>query len=331
MPILGLDLGGTKTAFCAGAATGPLSARDVQPTQSTGDAAADLAELVARAQRFWQSASSGAPRTGSSGPIPPPDAIGLSVPGPIDAPRGLLLNPPNLPGWENVPMVKAFEQAFSCPVHLENDANAAALAEWRFGAGQGTEDMLYLTMSTGIGSGLVLGGRLHRGAAGDAGEAGHAPIERGGRLCACGLRGCLEAYCGGVAWQTQLREHTPASSQVLERAGGDRAAIRPEHLVAAAKAGDAFAVAAFDDWLDHLASGLAMLVMTLAPQRIVLGTIAVAAGEALCFEPLRHKVGERIWSGLAETLEILPAGLGAELPYEAGRAAALGIGLGRED
>ena len=334
MPILGLDLGGTKTAFCAGEETGPLRARDTQPTQSTGDAEADLAELIARAQRFWQAAQAetegAAPKGAVAAPGAPPSAIGLSVPGPIDARRGLLLNPPNLPGWRDVPMVSAFEAAFSCPVRLENDANAAALAEWRFGAGQGTQDMLYLTMSTGIGSGLVLGGRLHRGAAGDAGEAGHAPIHPGGRLCACGLRGCLEAYCGGIAWQAQLREQTPDGSQVLALADGNRQGIRPEHLVAAAKAGDAFALTAFDEWLEHLSIGLAQLVMTLAPERIVLGTIAVAAGEALCFEPLRRKVRARIWGGLADGLEIVPAGLGGELPFEAGRAAALGLGLGTE-
>jgi glucokinase len=168
-----------------------------------------------------------------------------------------------------------------------------------------------------------LNGRLHRGAFGAAGEVGHAPIEHPGIPCACGLSGCLEAYCGGNAWQAQLRERTPLTSDVLARAG-ERSAIRPEHLVEAARAGDAFALEEFSRWLDYLARGLAQLVMTLEPEKIVLGTIAVAAGEELCFAPLRARLASALWPRQRDRISVVPAALGAELPLRAGLAVALG-------
>lgn len=313
MPVLGIDLGGTKVALCVGREDGGIEARQVSPTTNTGVWKTDLEELVSEARGFWASHSEAAS----------PQIIGLSVPGPIDPEAGLLLNPPNLDGWERVPVVRAFEEAFGCPVAIENDANAAAVAEWRFGAGQGTRDMVYLTMSTGIGGGLILGGRLHRGAFGGAGEIGHVPIAPEGRSCACGLRGCLEAYCGGVAWQARLREETPDTSLVLAQAGGERGSISPEHLVAAARDGDAYANRAFSEWLDDLSIGIAQLIMTLEPRRVVLGTIAIAAGESLCFAPLRERVSRRVWPQQSSRIEIVPAALGSDRAFLAGLAAAL--------
>jgi glucokinase len=250
----------------------------------------------------------------------------VSVPGPTDRERGLVLNPPNLPGWKQVPIARVLSEAFGVEVKLENDANAAALAEWHFGAGRGTRDLAYLTMSTGVGAGLISNGRLHRGAFGTAGEIGHAPIEHPGIPCACGLSGCLEAYCGGNAWQARLRERTPQSSDVLARAG-QRSAIRPEHLVEAARAGDGFALEELSRWLDYLSRGLAQLVMLFEPEKIVLGTIAVAAGEELCFAPLRERLASALWPHQRDRVAIVPAALGDELPLRAGLAVALGDDL----
>jgi glucokinase len=201
-------------------------------------------------------------------------------------------------------------------------ANAAALAEWRFGAARGYHHVIYLTMSTGVGGGLVLGERIHRGFNASAGEVGHIQIERDGALCGCGQRGCLEAYVGGAAWTRHLREVTPDASRVTLLAGG-RDRVSPEHLVAAAKEGDAFALAEFDRFNDYLARGIAQVLFILAPEAIVLGTIAVAAGEALCFGPLRERLRSLAWPVFTEGLEILPAALGEDLPYLAGICAAL--------
>ena len=315
MLFLGIDIGGTKRVVVVGDHTGRPLEQIRCPMENSGDWRADLAYLVEDGRRLlskWQE------KTGES-----LTRIGVSVPGPADTARGLLLNPPNLQSWHNAPIGAALHEAFEVEVCVENDANAAALAEHGFGAGRGTQDMVYLTMSTGIGAGVIAAGELFRGAFGAAGEAGHMPIETPGLACHCGLTGCLEAYVGGNAWRTRLQEVVPATSAVFELAGGVRESIRPEHLVAAARAGDAFACGEFDRWLDYLARGIVPLIMILEPERIVLGTIATAAGEELCFEPLRRRVGAALWPHQAERLSIVPASLGEELPQRAGLAVAL--------
>ena len=155
-----------------------------------------------------------------------------------------------------------------------------------------------------------------------AGELGHAPVEWGGELCACGQRGCLEAYVGGAAWAQRLRSQAPDSSRCLLLAGG-RDRITPKHVVAAAKEGDRYALAELDRFNEYLARGITQLAFTLAPERVVLGTIAVAAGEALCFEPVRERVRAATWDVIHRGLEIVPSELGDDLAYLAGVCAAL--------
>jgi glucokinase len=177
-------------------------------------------------------------------------------------------------------------------------------------------------MSTGVGGGLVLGGRLVRGVASSAGEIGHLPVEWDGEPCTCGLRGCLEAYTGGAAWTRRLARITPAGSAVARHAGSP-ARARPEHVVAAAREGDAFALAELDRYNDYLARGLVAVAYTVAPERIVLGTIPTAAGEALCFAPLRERFRRHVWPFLAERIAIVPSALGKALPAHAGIVVAL--------
>lgn len=314
MALLGLDIGGTKRVLVVGDHTARPLARRRTAMRFSGDWRVDLAAIIADARELVAEA-----RAAGGGPL---EMIGIAAPGPVDRRTGILRNPPNLPGWRDVPLAQALHEAFGVPVRIENDANAAALAEHRFGAGRGTDDMVYLTMSTGVGGGVVSGGRLIVGSNGFAGELGHMPVVRGGLRCHCGLRGCLEAYVGGQAWAKRLRRRTPESSRVHALATGDRARIGSELLLAAAKEGDAFARAELSRWLDFLALGIAGVVMAFDPERIVLGTIAVAAGEALCFAPLRERVAALVWPGQAERLVIVPAALGAELPEQAALAVA---------
>jgi glucokinase len=253
------------------------------------------------------------------------DGVGVSLPSPLDIERGVVLNPPNLPSWHDTPVRSLLAEALGRPVAIENDANAAALAEWRFGAGRGCDDLVFLTMSTGIGGGLVLGGRLVRGVASSAGELGHMPVEWEGERCSCGLRGCLEAYAGGAAWTRRLAATTPPDSGVARHAGAPEAA-RPEHVVAAAREGDRFALAELARFNDYLTRGLVLVAFALAPQRIVLGTIPTAAGEALCLEPVRERFRRHVWPFLAERIEIVAAGLGRDLAAHAGIVVALGAG-----
>lgn len=310
---LGIDVGGTKVALAVGDERGTVLARRRRPTEPSGDPRADLARIVDDAHALLDEAGLAATDLAT---------VGVSLPGPLDPELGVILSPPNLPGWDRLQVREPLARAFDRPVILENDANAAALAEWRFGAGRGFEHLVYLTMSTGVGGGLILGGRLHRGVRCSAGEVGHVPIEWQGEPCSCGMRGCLEAYVGGAAWERHLRRVTPADGEVARRAGRiDR--VRPEHLVESARAGDSFALAEMDRWVELVARGVVQIVFTLAPQAIVLGTIAVAAGEELCFRPLRERVARFTWPHMSRDLQLRPAALGDRLPYLAGLAVAL--------
>ena len=311
--LLGIDVGGTKVAFAIGDPAGNLLASQRRPTAPSGRGAIDIAAMIEDLRRLVR-------ETGVS--LRDVDAIGVSVPSPLDPARGVVLNPPNLPGWREVPVRDLLQQAFGVPVFVENDANAAALAEWHFGAARGFEHVVYLTMSTGVGGGLILGGRLYRGVLASAGEFGHAPVEWDGEPCSCGQRGCLEAYVGGGAWTRRLRQIAPPGSHATQLAGS-RDALKPEHVVEAARVGDAFALAELARWNHYVARGIVSIVMGLAPQAVVLGTIAVAAGEELALGPIREQVRARVWPFLSENLQILPAALGATLPFRA----ALGVAL----
>lgn len=316
--LLGFDIGGTKTAYALSDTQGRILARHRAPTVFSGDPRRDVQRMAAEALGLLEQTRAEA-GTSAGGPLV---AAGASVPGPFDPERGLLLHPPNMHGWDEVPVRDWLAEALGCPVRLENDANAAALAESRFGAGRGHAHVVYLTMSTGVGGGLILDGRIHRGAGCGAGEVGHVPIEWPGERCGCGMRGCLEAYVGGLNWMKRLQSVTPEDSVVAQLAGG-RAHVRPEHVVEAARAGCAFALAEFERFNSYLARGIAQLIFTLDPSVIVLGTICVAAGEDLCFAPLREKVRERLWPHYGETLQIVPAALGEDLPYRSGVCVAL--------
>lgn len=308
--IVGIDIGGTKTALGVADHSGRLRAsrRRAAPAANWE---AELAAIAADARALLDQVGAGAPA-----------AIGIAAPGPLDRARGVLLGAPNLPGWRDVPVVARLAGALGAPAFLENDANAAALAEWRFGAGRGVARLVYLTMSTGVGAGLVLDGRLYRGRGDHAGEIGHAPVEWDGEPCACGLRGCLEAYVGGRAWTRRLRERAPDTSRATALAGG-RARVSPQHVVAAAGQGDAWAAEELSRWVDWLARGVVWTAFAYAPDAIVLGTIAAAAGEALCLAPLRAQVASHCWPDVAAGMRIEAAALWPDGAALAGVCAAL--------
>lgn len=307
--LLGVDIGGSKIALGVSDHAGRLKAR--RRLGPPGAAPATLEALIAEARELLD----------GLGEVRP-EAIGIAAPGPLDRARGRITGPPNLPGWDDVPVADVLSEAFGAPAFLENDANAAALAEWRFGSARGAQRVVYLTMSTGLGAGLVLDGRLYRGRGDHAGEIGHAPVEWEGRACACGLRGCLEAYVGGRAWTERLRVEVPRDGRVARLAGAPER-VTPEHVIRAAGEGDAFALAELDAFTGWLARGLVQVAFAYAPDVIVLGTIAAAAGERLCLAPLRERVGAHLWPGIARGLRIEASTLWPDDTALAGVCAAL--------
>jgi glucokinase len=310
--LLGIDLGGTKVAYALAGEDGRPRIERRRPTEPSGDPAADVARIAEDVRALLAEAK-----------LAPADlaAVGVSIPGPFDPESGMVLRPPNLPGWDEVPLRDWLAKSLGVPIHLDNDANAAALAEWRFGAGQGARQLVYLTMSTGVGAGLILDGRIYRGVRAGAGELGHGAIEWNGDPCSCGLRGCPEAYLGGAALQRRWRAITPETSRMVALAGG-REHVTPEHWLAAAREGDAFACEELERYDHYLGRLLALTIFALAPEVIVLGTIPTAAGDALCFDPVRRQVAATTWPQIARDVRIVPAALGANLPSYSGLAVA---------
>jgi len=302
--ILGVDIGGTKSAVVLGEADGTILARRAEPTQAEAGPEVILTRLIAMARELIREATHDS-RSRLEG-------IGISCGGPLDTKTGLVHSPPNLPGWNAVPVRALFERAFpGLQVVLENDANATALAEWRYGAGRGTQNMIFLTMGTGIGGGLILDGRLYRGTNDLAGEVGHQTILLNGPLCGCGKRGCLEALASGPAIARLAREslHYGRGKRLVEIAGGKPACITAQHVVEAAKERDPFSQNILAEVGTYMGVGLANLIQILNPERIVLGTIAVHAGDLL-LEPIRQAVAEYAWERARAVCEIVPAALG---------------------
>jgi len=245
--------------------------------------------------------------------------IGVACGSPMDAERGVILGPPNLQSWNPVPIVEILERQFGLYTRLENDANAGALAEWLFGAGRGRRHVVYLTMGTGIGGGLVLDGRLYRGANGNAGEIGHMRVvDRGGPLCGCGKHGCLEAFCSGPSIARRTRERlaaetdSPRTARLRATVGDDLDRLTAEHLFAVARAGDPLALQLVDETAHYMGIALANVIQAFNPEVIVLGTIATAQGDFF-LDRVRRVVREETWPLMSEIVEISPSPLGSRV------------------
>ena len=209
----------------------------------------------------------------------------------------MIYTPPNLPNWDAVPLKSLLQEEFGLLVLIENDANATALAEHRWGAGVGCRDMAFLTMGTGIGAGLILNGSLYRGRRDLAGEVGHTAVLPHGPKCPCGKRGCLDTLASGTAIGRMGRERL-----------GD-GALTAEAVCARARGGDAVARGILADAARWMGIGLANLLHTLNLERIVLGTLAVHAADLL-LEPIRQETERHCWPRVWEGVSIVPAALG---------------------
>lgn len=272
MNFLGIDIGGTKVAVCIGNEAGEIKAsRRVSATGHGGPEGA--------MQRMADTAKAVVAEVGMS--LDDIDAVGIGCPGPIDLKKKILISAPNLQGWRNVPVGDFFSAAFARPVFLNNDANGAGLAEYFFGAQKG-KDLIYLTMSTGIGAGIMVNGELLSGANSLGGEVGHLTLDLSGPRCGCGKTGCWEAFCGGKNMADQLRADIVANNiqtAVLSAAGGDPTRISMKEICTAVRAGDAYAVAHWDGFIEKMAHGVGILLQSFNPDAIVMGTIAIYDGD----------------------------------------------------
>ena len=302
---LGIDLGGTKTAVCVGDEKGRLLASRRMPTE------ADLPPRQWRG-RLQPLVDGVLQECGLS--IKQMERIGLAVPGPMSVPRRSVLNPPNMPAWRDVPVGQWVEELTGRPTFINNDANAAGLAEYLFGEFRGTPDLAYLTLSTGLGAGIITGGHLVQGANDLGGEVGHFVLDPAGPPCPCGQRGCFEMYCGGRNVITQVRERLAggASSLILDEAGGGAEDINVSAIARAAHRGDPLAQEFWERFLERLAQGVGIVVMCFNPSAIVMGTIAIHLGDRL-LDPLRARLPRFAWPHSLEGLVIRPSALGTDI------------------
>lgn len=286
---LAIDLGGTQIR-AAMAAGGSLHGRVACPTPATEGPAAVVRAIGWAARQAMAASGQGAPT-----------AVGIAAPGPLHGSRGVVYSPPNLHGWLNVPLADLLRAELGLPVALIKDANAAAVAEHRMGAAQGVDTLIYVTVSTGIGGGLILDGKLFEGPDGSAGEVGHVTVDRNGPLCNCGNRGCVEAVASGTAIARIARER-------MGGAGEFTAAT----VFAAAAAGDPVASGITNEVGTALGLACVGLVHLFNPARIVLGGGLTHAGPLL-FDPVRAVIARHAMPIPGARVKVVAAALGEDV------------------
>lgn len=301
--MIGFDIGGTKCAVSIGKRAGDgieITDKRKIPTDLSRSPYEMLDALCRMAEEMTNDFS----------------RIGISCGGPLDAARGVILSPPNLPGWDEVKVVEYLRARYHGNVALENDANACALAEWKYGAGRGAENMIFLTFGTGMGAGLILNGQLYRGACGNAGEIGHVRMAPFGPV-GYGKAGSLEGFASGggiarlAATFAEERLQTGAGTAYC-RTRDELSVITAEHVATAAKAGDPTALAVYRTCGEMLGAGLALLVDVLNPEVIVIGSIYTRAGELLR-EGVERVLQRETLPASLRAVKILPAALGEQL------------------
>lgn len=278
---IGIDLGGTKIAGGVVNDDGVILHRARRETPAR-DAEAVESEIVKLVRDLAEGQDI--------------EAVGIGAAGLVDEKRSRVLMAPNL-GWTDEPLRASVEREIDLPVVVENDANAAAWGEYRYGAGRGCDNLVCVTVGTGIGGGLVLGGRLYRGAHGLAAEFGHVCVEPGGRLCGCGHRGCWEQYASGNALVRTARElaaeRRDEAEILLSLGSGTPEGVEGPDVTAAATEGDPVALEAFDRLANWLGLGLAGVIEIMDPGRVLIGGGVSSAGDLL-LKPTKRVYSESV-------------------------------------
>ncbi len=301
---LGIDLGGTKILTAIISARGEILSRDYRatPVQEGPDgvvkAIVDSANVV----------------LGQAGiAITDIEAVGIGAPGISNPDTGSILTSPNLPGWCNVPLRDMVADKLDIKCFLVNDANAAALGELSFGAGRGAHNFIYVTLSTGIGGGIVVDGRVYSGATGFAGEIGHMTIDDDGPLCNCGNKGCWEALASGSALETEARRWVEegATTTILACAGGELDKVTARVVQVAAEQGDELAQKLIARTGRYVGVGLANLINIFNPELIVIGGGLSNMGDVL-LKPAFKEAEERAYKASWQAVRFARAELGAD-------------------
>jgi len=291
---LGVDVGGTKVSVVLGNSAGKILAKEVVPTL-TGRKAPQGIEAIASVLEKQKREFRGRGRI---------RGIGVGIPGPMDPGKGIVQRSPHLQDWQDFPLKSFLQHRLRLPVFITNDANAAAVGEKVFGEGRRAENFAYLTVSTGIGGGIILDGKLLVGASFGAGEVGHTVIMPEGDRCGCGRRGCLEAYASGTAIAQFVKREIRR-----ERKSKWPDGVTAEKVASAAKAGDSLSLEAYRRAGSYLGIGLANLINVLNPQMLILGG-SVMKSSGLLWPSMIRSARACAWPSLYSACRIVKTRLG---------------------
>ena len=297
---IGMDVGGTNVKAALVDKNGSIIYSDTVPTRAEMGYEYTIANMIAAVKNLMKE---------SKIPKENIDGIGFGFPGQIDCDNGIVRLAPNIPGWVNIPIADIFSKEFELPVKVDNDVRCAALAELNYGAGRGAKNMICITVGTGIGSGLIINGKLVRGASNAAGELGHIKLQmNGGPICGCGDTGCLEAFASGPAIVSLAEDYIKGgkAAKFKELANPD---ISPYVVSEAAKQGDAAAKKIFEIIGTYIGTGLASAVNLLNPEKVVIGGGVADAGDLL-FIPIKEALKKRAMPIQGAAAEVVPAELG---------------------
>jgi len=299
--LIAVDLGGTQIRAARYLAGGMQELRVALPTGAEDGPEAVLQRIRSAIQQVWPKNERVA-------------GIGIGAPGPVDYKRGIVRFAPNIPGFNQIPLRDKLVEAFDVPVFAGNDADVAALGEYRFGAGQGVSSMIYLTISTGIGGGIIIDNKLFTGGNGMGGEIGHMVMDVNGVRCGCGSRGCLETLASGTAIARMARERLEegATSLIRDLVGGDLTRVTAKEVNQAAQQGDPLAIELFELAGTYLGAAIVSLMYVINPALFVFGGSVTQAGELL-FAPMRRAIEERAPAIYRENLRLTTAALGGDV------------------
>ena len=315
--IIGVDIGGTKVAAGLVDGSGEILAQTRTPMVPTGEAAAGLKAVISAIE----SVSAKYPEIVKQHGLL--RGVGICSPGPLDPKAGVVINPPNLPCWRNFPLSAEVAKVYRVPVKVDNDANAAALAEARWGAGRGHRYVFYATIGTGIGTGIVFDGRIYHGRTGAAGEGGHVSIDYHGPQCQCGKMGCIEALAAGPAIARRARakmaETAGVRSAMRELAHGNIESLTSEMVGQAYAGGDSLAKEVLSETVELLTIWLGNLVDLLDPDVMIIGG-GVAAMLSPFFEEIKNHLPQWSINPRVQEIPLLIARYGADAGIAGGAA-----------